>query len=163
MSFCRSENFIKEGDVVVISTHCHKRQFVTISANGSTNTQFGMLKHSDIIGRQYNRRYALGTGNLVVMQGDSLRFTDLVDHRTQTLYHGQISQILTELDLEPGKVVVEADRCDRAIRDFKQHKVSDFVTAICRDVIEDGFRLDGMPDYVDAVFLDMPRPADAID
>lgn len=51
-------------------------------------------------------------------------------------------------------------RAEIALKEFKTHGLSDYVTAVCRDVCKDGFGVED--DMADAVFLDMPSPWEAI-
>jgi tRNA (adenine57-N1/adenine58-N1)-methyltransferase len=50
-------------------------------------------------------------------------------------------------------------RVDIATEEFKDHKLSNFVTARQRDVCKEGFDLENV---ADAVFLDLPHPWDAV-
>eukprot|EP01132_Coremiostelium_polycephalum_P003085 gene3085-3856_t len=58
------------------------------------------------------------------------------------------------------------ERVKAARKDFEDNGISQYITVTHRDACKDGFRLDdveGMVGYIDAVFLDLPSPWEAID
>ena len=107
--------------------------------------------------------------------------------RTQILYSTDISMVTLQLELAPGKVVLEsgtgsgslshslirtvapsghlytfdfhAERVEKARTEFAEHGLSDMVTATHRDVCSEGF---GLENKADAVFLDLPHPWEVI-
>ena len=115
-------------------------------------------------------------------------WTLTLPHRTQILYSTDISHVTLMLDLKPGSIVVESGtgsgsmshaivrtvapsghlytfefhqlRCVAAREEFKSHGMDECVTIECRDVCKDGF---GLEPIADAVFLDLPRPHEAIE
>lgn len=56
-------------------------------------------------------------------------------------------------------VEFHSQRAEKAMEEFKEHKVSHLVTVRNQDVCKDGFGITGV---VDAVFLDIPSPWEAI-
>ncbi|KAI8377818.1 1-methyladenosine methyltransferase catalytic subunit Gcd14 [Radiomyces spectabilis] len=114
-------------------------------------------------------------------------WTLVLPHRTQILYIADISFISTYLDMKPGARVIEsgtgsgsfshsiartiaptgklfsfeyhAERATLAAQEFKEHGFGDIIQLQQRDVCKDGF---GLKDEVNAVFLDLPAPWEAI-
>lgn len=112
--------------------------------------------------------------------------------RTQILYTPDISMITSRLGLKPGMTVVESGtgtcslsvsiaktifpsghlftfefnqmRYQKAKDDFIKLGLSDYVTVSHRDVLAEGFLLEDkvVKESVDAVFLDLPRPEEAV-
>lgn len=56
-------------------------------------------------------------------------------------------------------VEFHAQRAEKAIEEFKDHKVSHLVTVRNQDVCKEGFGVTGV---ADAVFLDIPSPWEAV-
>ena len=107
--------------------------------------------------------------------------------RTQILYSTDIAMVTLQLELGPGKVVLEsgtgsgslshslirtvapsghlytfdfhAERSEKARMEFADHGLSHLVTATHRDVCSDGF---GLENKADAVFLDLPHPWEVV-
>ncbi|KAI8969132.1 1-methyladenosine methyltransferase catalytic subunit Gcd14 [Mycotypha africana] len=114
-------------------------------------------------------------------------WTLVLPHRTQILYIADISFITAQLGLKPGVKMIESgtgsgsfshsiartiaptgtlysfeyheERAKMAEREFKEHGYGDIIKMHHRDVCKEGFQLH---DLVDAVFLDLPAPWDAI-
>ncbi|KAI9488550.1 1-methyladenosine methyltransferase catalytic subunit Gcd14 [Zychaea mexicana] len=114
-------------------------------------------------------------------------WTLCLPHRTQILYIADISFISTYLDMKPGSHVIEsgtgsgsfshsiartiaptgklytfeyhAERTAVAAKEFTDHGLGEIVQIQQRDVCKDGF---GMTNAVNAVFLDLPAPWEAI-
>jgi tRNA (adenine57-N1/adenine58-N1)-methyltransferase catalytic subunit len=118
-------------------------------------------------------------------------WTRTLPHRTQILYLPDISFITQMLDLRPGSRVIECGtgsgsfshslarvispnghlftfeyheiRAAMARKEFEEHKLSpSLLTIQHRDVCKTGFGLGGEAGFVDAVFLDLPAPWEAI-
>jgi len=115
--------------------------------------------------------------------------TQSLTHRTQIIYHADISMLIALLDVHPGRVICEAgtgsgsvstslaralqpggrlhtfefhaDRQRQAVADFERYGLLDTITSRHGDVCKDGFgeALDGQ---VDGIFLDLPMPWAAI-
>ncbi|KAI7905149.1 1-methyladenosine methyltransferase catalytic subunit Gcd14 [Cokeromyces recurvatus] len=114
-------------------------------------------------------------------------WTQVLPHRTQILYIADISFISTQLELKPGVKMIESgtgsgsfshsiartiaptgklysfeyheERANLAQKEFEEHGLGDVIKMHHRDVCKDGFQL---KDEVNAVFLDLPAPWDAI-
>ena len=109
----------------------------------------------------------------------------ILPHRTQILYHPDISVVLAGLELKPGCVVIEsgtgsgslttalarcvaphgrvrtfefnAERVRRATEEFRNNGLEPVVHVTHRDVEADGFGAE-MEGRADGVFLDLPSP-----
>lgn len=112
-------------------------------------------------------------------------WTLTLPHRTQIIYTPDISMILLQLEIEPGKVVIESGtgsgslshafiravkphghlhtfdfhelRVEQARQEFKEHGLEKWVTAYHGDACAGGFT-EALNGKVDAVFLDLPAP-----
>ncbi|XP_043240522.1 tRNA (adenine(58)-N(1))-methyltransferase catalytic subunit TRMT61A-like isoform X1 [Amphibalanus amphitrite] len=150
-------------------------------------TVYGALKVKDLVGMKYGSQVQMTRGWAFALHPTPELWTLTLPHRTQILYTPDISMVLTQLELRPGSVVCEAgtgsgslshailrtiaptghlhtfdfheQRSRLAAEEFSAHGVGDYVTARHRDVCGEGFDLDSV---ADAVFLDLPRPYDAV-
>ncbi|KAF8966718.1 tRNA (adenine-N(1)-)-methyltransferase catalytic subunit trm61 [Entomortierella lignicola] len=153
------------------------------------NCKFGSYKHSDMIGLEYGTKLGSNTGRgfLYLLHPTPELWTLVLPHRTQILYIADISFVMDFLNLKPGMSMIESgtgsgsfshsivrtlaptghlysfeyhqERASAAKKEFEDHGLSDMVTLQCRDVCKDGF---GLENKVDAVFLDLPAPWDAV-
>lgn len=188
MSFCKTNDLIKEGDTAIIYLTFDKLYPIRVTRGQSHHTQYGQLKHVDIIGKKYGTRFKCTHGFVFVLQGSPEIWTISLPHRTQIIYTPNISVITLQLELKPGSVVVESgtgsgslshalirsifptghlhtfefhlERSQKARKEFEDHGLSDYVTVYHRDACEEGFRLE---DVADAVFLDLPSPWKALE
>ncbi|XP_046379923.2 tRNA (adenine(58)-N(1))-methyltransferase catalytic subunit TRMT61A-like [Haliotis rufescens] len=187
MSFAKYKKLIEEGDTVILYLSFNNLIPITVKSGQTHQNKYGALKHSEMIGVAYGSKINLKKGYVYVLHPTPELWTQTVPHRTQILYTTDISMILTQLDLRPGSVVVESgtgsgslshslikavmptghlhtfefhkERAGQAAEEFKAHGLSDYVTAIHRDVCGGGFQLDHV---ADAVFLDLPSPWECI-
>ena len=74
-----------------------------------------------------------------------------------SLSHAIISTIMPEGHLYTFEF--HEQRAQKAMEEFIEHDIAENVTVTHKDVCQDGFGLDGI---ADAVFLDLPRPWEAI-
>lgn len=109
----------------------------------------------------------------------------MLKHRTQILYVADISLVTANLELTPGKVVLESGtgsgslthslaravapsghvhtfdfhalRAQEAAGEFEKHGLGQLVTVAQRNIEEQGFP-DSLAGSADAVFLDLPGP-----
>ncbi|XP_059474163.1 tRNA (adenine(58)-N(1))-methyltransferase catalytic subunit TRMT61A [Neocloeon triangulifer] len=154
-------------------------------------TVYGALRVSELQGRRYGTKVPLSKGWAYVLAPTCDLWTQCLPHRTQILYTPDISLILIQLELKPGSRVVEAGtgsgslshsilrtiKPDGRLRTFDFHEVrattardefalhgytEPLVRVIHRDVCAQGFAVDPAEDKVDAVFLDLPMPWEAI-
>ncbi|XP_026315377.1 tRNA (adenine(58)-N(1))-methyltransferase catalytic subunit TRMT61A [Hyposmocoma kahamanoa] len=194
MSLSGYKQFIEPNDTVILYL-CNNLHAVLVqekirNKNGILvenvyQTPFGALKVKDLIGVQYGSKVELSKGWGHVIQPTPELWTLCLPHRTQIIYSPDISMILCQLDLIPGKVVVEAgtgsgslthafircvkpkgfvftfdfhpQRAQFAQKEFELHGVDQFVSVKCRDVLTCGFG-EELNSQADAVFLDLPKP-----
>ncbi len=183
-------DIIQEGDSVILYFSMTSIVLIpSISLSGTTHNSNGFFSHSDIIGKGY------GTKIYPQYRSESPRpayllhvtpetFTLSIPHRTQIIYHADISTIIMGLDIKPGSVVAEAGtgsaslsysiansimpngrlhtfEIDEARAIHNQELLSlavphpDVVCLQKRDVIKQGFPADIA---ADSVFLDLPSP-----
>ncbi|XP_014772887.1 tRNA (adenine(58)-N(1))-methyltransferase catalytic subunit TRMT61A [Octopus bimaculoides] len=188
MSFANYKETIEDGDTVILFLGFDNTLSIRVNKGVTSQTRYGALRHSDLIGVKYGSQINCPKGWLYVLYPTPELWTLNVPHRTQILYSTDISLVTMQLDLKPGSIVLEAgtgsgslshailrtilptghlhtfefheQRAEIALKEFKTHGVSDYVTAVCRDVCKDGFGVED--DMADAVFLDMPSPWEAI-
>lgn len=148
-------------------------------------TPYGALKCAELIGKNFGNKVNLSKGWGYIFQPTPELWTLTLPHRTQIIYTPDISMITLQLELEPGSIVIESgtgsgslshalirsvkphghlytfdfheNRVETASKEFEEHGLKDYVTAIHRDVCAAGFgdKLDGQ---ANAVFLDLPHP-----
>ncbi|CAG2190426.1 GCD14 [Mytilus edulis] len=187
MSFKEYRTNIEENDTAILYLGFDNMHAIKVVKGQTFQTKFGALRLSNLIGKPYGSRIQCPKGYLYVLYPNPELWTQNLPHRTQILYSTDISLVTLQLDLKPGSVVVESgtgsgslshaiirtvapeghlytfefheQRAQIAKEEFVEHGVSDFVTVTHKDVCQDGFGLNGI---ADAVFLDLPRPWDAI-
>lgn len=108
MSFCQTNDLIKEGDVAIVYVSFNQLYPIKIKKGQSHHTKYGSLKHVDIIGKKYGTRFECSKGCVYVLQGSPEIWTICLPHRTQIIYTPNISMITLQLELKPGSVVVES-------------------------------------------------------
>ncbi|KAF5301606.1 hypothetical protein FQR65_LT08911 [Abscondita terminalis] len=152
-------------------------------------TPYGALKCGTLIGKEYGTKIDLSKGWGYVLQPTPELWTLTLPHRTQIIYTPDISMILLQLEVSPGSVVIESgtgsgslshaliravkphghlytfdfhqQRVEMARSEFKEHGLTKWVTTTHKDVCTFGFG-DELNQKVDAVFLDLPLPWEAI-
>jgi tRNA (adenine57-N1/adenine58-N1)-methyltransferase catalytic subunit len=185
-----SDDSVREGDSVILYFSMTTIVLIPgIEPNGSTHNACGFFQHSDIIGKQFGSRVypqyrSENPRPAYIMRVTPELFTLSIPHRTQIIYHADISTILMGLDVRPGCVVAEAGTGSASLsfsiasalaptgklftfeidESRAEHNRSllksvvtpgDVVVLEKRDVVTLGF-----PECisVDAVFLDLPSP-----
>ena len=184
-----TEEIIKEGDSVILYFSITNILVIpSIKPDGTTHNACGLFNHSDIIGRSYGSKIEPHLKSeyprpVHVLKVTPELFTLSIPHRTQIIYHADISAIIMGLNVIPGAVVAEAGTGSASLSFSFAHtlaptgklytfeidperaahnralltEVADegVVTLEERDVITAGF-----PENlgVDAVFLDLPSP-----
>lgn len=160
-----------------------------MKADDVFHNKLGRFAHNAMIGRPWGSKWNSDTGKFChVLRPTPELWTRVLPHRTQILYHPDISLITEMLDLRPGSVVVESGtgsgsfshslaraigprghlhtfefhpvRAERARDEFKAHGLAETITVYHRDVCKNGF---GLADAADAVFLDLPAPWEALE
>ena len=184
-----SSNIIKEGDSVVLYFSITTVVLVpSIQPCGVTHNAWGYFSHEDIIGQQFGSKVhpRMNSENprpVHVLRVTPELFTLSIPHRTQIIYHADISTIISGLNLLPGTIVAEAGTGSASLSYSIMNSIAPHGTLYTfdndasraehnrellkcvsepgvvvveqRDVIEFGFPLSLS---VDAVFLDLPSP-----
>ncbi|KAF7797489.1 hypothetical protein EIP86_008688 [Pleurotus ostreatoroseus] len=180
---------IAEGDVVIIWLTRDLVQPLVVQRGKELNMRFGVYRHADLIGVPYGSKVGSrnGKGFIHVLRPTPELWTLALPHRTQILYLADIAFVTSWLDIKPGSKVIEAGtgsgsfshstartigpaghlwsyefhqmRAEKAREEFTRHGMDQIVTLTHRNVCKDGFTV---VDTVDAVFLDLPAPWDAI-
>ncbi|KAI1793307.1 tRNA methyltransferase complex GCD14 subunit [Ganoderma leucocontextum] len=181
---------IAPGDVVIAWMTRDILQPLVITPGKELNSKYGYYHHSDLVGVPYGSkiRSRNGKGFIHLLRPTPELWTLALPHRTQILYLADIAFIVSWLDLKPGSKVIEAGtgsgsfshsvartigptghvwsyefhetRASKAREEFTRHGMVDIVTLTHRNVCKDGFTV---VDTVDAVFLDLPAPWDAVE
>ncbi len=187
MSFLKYNDLIQHGDTVVLYLGFSRMKQIKVKRNEVYQTQFGAVRHNDLIDSKFGSKIKTSKGWVYVLHPTPELWTYTLPHRTQILYSTDISMVLYQLDLVPGKIVVEAgtgsgslshaitrtiapdghlytfdfheQRAALAKEEFDEHGIGHLVTAGHRDVCSDGFNLECI---ADAVFLDLPSPWEAL-
>lgn len=180
---------IAAGDVVIVWFTRESLKAITITPGEELNGRFGAYRHTDLIGKPFGSKIGSrnGKGFIYVLRPTPELWTLALPHRTQILYVADIAFVVSWLGIRPGSVVIESGtgsgsfshsvartigksgklhsfefhdtRCQTAQEEFAQHGMSEYVTVSHRNVCKAGFDLE---DVVDAVFLDLPAPWEAI-
>ncbi|KAG0003617.1 tRNA (adenine-N(1)-)-methyltransferase catalytic subunit trm61 [Entomortierella chlamydospora] len=190
-SFARykTNNTIEAGDLVVMYLSRENMSIIRVKEGEYFNCKFGSYKHADMIGLEYGTKLGSNTGRgfLYLLYPTPELWTLVLPHRTQILYIADISFVMDFLNLKPGMSMIESgtgsgsfshsivrtlaptghlytfeyhqERVNAAKKEFEDHGLLDMVTLQCRDVCKDGF---GLENKVDAVFLDLPAPWEAV-
>jgi tRNA (adenine57-N1/adenine58-N1)-methyltransferase catalytic subunit len=163
---------------------------VLIKEGGVLSNKYGVFAHNDMLGKPFGSKMASinQRGFIHLLFPTPELWTLNVPHRTQILYHPDISLIIIFLELRPGVDMLEcgtgsgsfshsicrtiaptghlysfeyhAERFEKAKVEFKEHGLDHVVTVAHRDVCKDGFDL---TEKVTAVFLDLPSPWEALE
>lgn len=176
--------YAQAGDIAQLISAQNKRFIFRLTRDGKFETHRGYMNHNDLIGKHWGSRVSTHMGSPFVLLQPSLADI-LVETRrnTQIMYPKDIGFILINMDIGPGKHVVEAGTGSGSFTtalaftvgpqgrvtsyesrpefQYLAHKnldrlgLSDRVEFKLRDIGE-GFDERG----VDAVFLDLPNPQD---
>jgi len=181
----------KEGDSVILWGGYNQISGLVLRAGAIFNNRYGSFHHDDLIGQTFGLKVRPRKGGawMALLRSTPELITQSLVHRTQIIYHADISLILTLLDVQPGKVIVEAgtgsgslsssfaralrpggklhtfeyheERQRQAAADFERYGFQDVILSKHGDVCSHGFV--GVPDATaDGIFLDLPAPWQAI-
>jgi len=175
------------GDFVVLWASYQDVRGLVLQSGAIFNGRLGSFHHDDLIGKPFGTKVKSRKGDswMAMLRPTPELITQSVQHRTQIIYHADISLILTLLDARPGKIIVESgtgsgsvsvsfaravapggklhtfefheDRKKQAAADFERYGVQDIVCSHHGDACKDGFGSD-LDNKVDGVFLDLPTP-----
>ncbi|XP_028995022.1 tRNA (adenine(58)-N(1))-methyltransferase catalytic subunit TRMT61A [Betta splendens] len=189
MSFVEYGDLIQDGDIAIVYLSHDSMMAVKVQQGAQTQTRYGVIRHStDLIGQRYGSKVTCSKGGWVhVLHPTPELWTVCLPHRTQILYTTDIATITMMLELKPGSIVCESgtgsgslshailrtiaptghlhtvefhqQRAEKVAEEFKEHRVDHLVTVRNQDVCKDGFGVTGV---ADAVFLDIPKPWEAV-
>lgn len=175
-----------EGDLVELVGLKHKRFIIQLKTGGELQTHRGVLKHDDLIGREWGSQVFSHLGNpfflLPPVLGDLLLETP---RNTQIMYPKDIGFILMQMGISPSQHVLEAGSGSGALTIALATAVGTEGRVISYEVRPEMQRLavknitrlnlqervafklgdiaDGFDERnVDALFLDVPNPYDYI-
>lgn len=176
-----------DGDFVVLWGGYTSVFSVVLKQGTITNNRFGNFYHDDLIGVPFGSKVRSRKGGqwLAILRPTSEFITQSLSHRTQIIYHADISLIRTLLDARPGRIICEAgtgsgslsaslaralrpggqlntfefheQRQKEAAADFEKYGFSDVIRSHHRDVCKDGFD-EALRGRVHGIFLDLPAP-----
>jgi len=181
----------KDGAFVILWGSYTQVFGVVLKQGSITNNRFGNFHHDDLIGQPFGGKVRSRKGGawLALLRPTSELVTQSLTHRTQIIYHADISMLRCLLDARPGRIICEAgtgsgsvsaslaralypggqlntfefheDRQKQAAADFEKYGVSGVVVSRHRDVCNEGFG-ENLRGVVHGVFLDLPAPWSAI-
>ncbi len=85
MSFCKTNDLIQEGDTAIIYLSFSQLYPIKVTRGLSHHTQYGQLKHNDIIGKKYGSKFQYTRGHAYILQGSPEIWTISLPHRTQII------------------------------------------------------------------------------
>lgn len=186
MTDTKDKTCAQAGDIVELISNTNKRFIFRLATDGKFETHRGYISHNDLIGKPWGSRVATHIGSPFVLLQPSLADILVETKRnTQIMYPKDIGFILVNMDIGPGKHVIEAGTGSGSLTtalafavgsqgrvstyesrpefQYLAHKnlerlgLADRVDFKLRDIVE-GFD----EEDVDAVFLDLPNPQDYI-
>ncbi|KAG8711077.1 tRNA (adenine-N(1)-)-methyltransferase catalytic subunit trm61 [Ceratobasidium sp. 395] len=101
---------ISAGDVVILWLTREDVQSIVVTPGKELNGRYGVYRHADLVGVPYGSKLSSrnGRGFIHVLRPTPELWTLALPHRTQILYHADISYIAMWLAIKPGSVVIEA-------------------------------------------------------
>ncbi|KAG9127046.1 tRNA (adenine-N(1)-)-methyltransferase catalytic subunit trm61 [Ceratobasidium sp. 392] len=101
---------ISAGDVVILWLTREDVQSIVVTPGKELNGRYGVYRHADLVGVPYGSKLSSrnGRGFIHVLRPTPELWTLALPHRTQILYHADISYITMWLAIKPGSVVIEA-------------------------------------------------------
>lgn len=102
MSFVKTKEFIEHGDFVVIYAGFTTTSIVQVERNKLTQIKLGAIRHNDLIGTKFGRKYKCSKGTCLILAVTPELWSLNLPHRTQILYALDISMITSLLYLQPG-------------------------------------------------------------
>lgn len=183
------EDIIKEGDTVILYFSMTNISLIdAIQTQGTTHNACGFFHHSDMIGKPYGskihpRLRSEHPRPVYALKPTPELFTLSIPHRTQIIYHADISMIMMALNILPGSIVAEAGtgsaslsysigytigkrghlytfEVDHARACHNRDMLTKVLPAGVVTVTERNVVTEGFPEEirVDSVFLDLPSP-----
>ncbi|PLW08414.1 hypothetical protein PCANC_20091 [Puccinia coronata f. sp. avenae] len=186
---------IQSGDTVIVYQSRDNLTAIVVVPGQQLNTRYGEFPHSDMIGVPFGSKCPSRKGNgfTYLLRPTPELWTLALPHRTQILYHPDISFVTSHLNIKPGSYVIEAgtgsgsfshsiartigrdgklfsyefheERYAKAAAEFQAHGLLSSVGGPIQLAHRNVIR-DGFGDLavkVDSVFLDLPAPWDALE
>ncbi|CAK9008888.1 unnamed protein product [Durusdinium trenchii] len=177
----------KEGSFVILWGSYTQVFGVVLKHGEITNNRFGNFHHDEIIGRPFGSKVRSRKGGLwlALLRPSPEFITQSLTHRTQIVYHADISMLRCLLDARPGRILCEAgtgsgsvsaslcralrpggrlytfefheERQKQAVADFETYGALDVIVSQHRDVCNEGFG-EELHAKVHGIFLDLPAP-----
>ena len=169
--FCKTQ--VAVGDTVVLKLLREDLRLVEVTADGATQTCQGLVQHADLVGRPLGSYVATKSGRVLLLPCTPELWSRVLPHRTQIIYQADAAMIQLQLELVPGRVVLEAGtgsgalshvlaravypagalithdfheaRAERARAEFQAHGLQSLVQVVHRDVVANGFSVEHLP------------------
>ncbi|KAI6182924.1 TRNA (adenine(58)-N(1))-methyltransferase [Aphelenchoides bicaudatus] len=182
-TFLHNEEYIREGDVVIIYVDSENILSVVVKLGTTCNMKNGALRHEFLIGKRYGTRLSATGGPIYALRPNPPLWMKVLKRRTQILYTPEVAMIISLLDLKPGDAVcesgtgsgslthslattvgasghvytydIEEPQFEKIKAEIEQHGLQACVTPHLRNVCLDGFQVERK---CHAVFLDLPAP-----
>lgn len=166
------KEIIEVGDLIVIQEAFGKLSFVYVSNDDIYSNRNGHFHHNDFIGKRFGckirSRNNHGYGFIYLLRPTTELWTKSLVHRTQIVHELDQSQIIYQLYIKPGSIVIESGTGSGAVSysiartiaptghlhtfEFNEHRyqtakeefeknklLSNFATVYHRDVCTNGF------------------------
>lgn len=112
MSFLSiDKRLIEVGDTAVVYINVKVQHVMKIAKGAVHQIKYGAVRHDELIGKPYGLRYQCSRGYVYILRPTPELWTVTLPHRTQILYFTDIALITTQLELRPGKLVGDRNRC----------------------------------------------------
>lgn len=191
-NFVSYKPFIELNDLVVLYFSPNDMRPVQVTKNLQIHTHLGLFNLEQCIGNSYGSKVYSSDGKkfVIVLHPTPELWTLVLPHRTQILYLADISFITWMLNIKPGSIVIESgtgsgsfthslartvypnghvftfeyheERYKSALLEFELHFLSPLLITVAHsNVVTNGFGT-GCTGIADAVFLDLPKPWEAI-
>jgi len=99
----------QEGALVLLISQKGKRFILRISPGKRFETQFGFIKHEDLIGKPFGTEVQTHLGHkFLLLEPSTFDLIQSIPRITQIIYPKDAGYIIIKLNLQPGKRVVEA-------------------------------------------------------
>ncbi|MBW0517086.1 hypothetical protein O181_056801 [Austropuccinia psidii MF-1] len=101
---------IQAGDTVIVYHSRDNLSSIVVTPGQQLSSRFGEFLHESMIGMPFGSKCASRKGNgfTYLLRPTPELWTLALPHRTQILYHPDISFITSQLDIKPGSFVLEA-------------------------------------------------------
>jgi len=99
----------REGELVLLVSQKGKRFIVRLSSGKRFETQFGFIRHEDLIGKPFGCEVQSHLGHkFLLLEPSTFDLIQSIPRITQIIYPKDAGYIILKLNLLPGKRVVEA-------------------------------------------------------